>query len=247
MKRFSTINFVKKNNQLQPFIVKNNNLSDLQKDNTNNIDNVVMKYSKVNELLQDLVFKFISALNPSLKKDTMINLLKSYSSMSELIFTACNRGYSDAEDQEMVKSLNMIKNLVEGVLKDEIINQNISNVWTEINDYMRLKLGKLNHEVFIVLYLDTKLRIIFESELAIGFSDKVAVDIKDIIKNTSNLNASSVILVHNHPSGECEPSKEDIDLTHEICMLLEIVGISIFDHIIVTEKEIFSFKKNYLL
>ena len=104
-------------------------------------------------------------------------------------------------------------------------------------------------EFFCLILLDTKNRPIRHLEISKGTISANIVDPREIIKEATLFSASSIILVHNHPSGEAEPSAEDTILTDRIVKACEVVGINILDHIIIgkNREDYYSFAKNGLL
>lgn len=104
-------------------------------------------------------------------------------------------------------------------------------------------------EFFNVIFLDIKNKPIDRIEISKGSIDATVVDLKEIIKEATIRSASSIILVHNHPSGDTEPSPEDIELTSRICEACKIVGIKVLDHIIIgkNQEDYYSFAKQGLL
>lgn len=105
----------------------------------------------------------------------------------------------------------------------------------------------LPHEEFWVLYLSRNNKILGKEQISKGGLSATTVDIKFIIKRALNRLASSIILVHNHPSGNLEPSKADIDLTNKIKQAANLLDIITFDHIIVSNEGYYSFADNGLI
>ncbi|MCS7249456.1 MAG: DNA repair protein RadC [candidate division WOR-3 bacterium] len=107
----------------------------------------------------------------------------------------------------------------------------------DVIDYVSEKIGPYlfnsKKEFFSVIFLDIKNKVIDTLELSKGSNNASIVDIKEIISEAAKRLASSIILVHNHPSGETEPSKEDISLTKKIIQACSICGIKVLDHIII--------------
>lgn len=102
-----------------------------------------------------------------------------------------------------------------------------------VRDYLRLKLGSLPYEVFIVLMLDTQNRLIDACELFRGTLSQTAVYPREVARMALEKNAASVILAHNHPSGIAEPSNADISLTQQLKSALALIDIRVLDHFIV--------------
>lgn len=100
-------------------------------------------------------------------------------------------------------------------------------------------------EYFYVVLLDIRNKVISDIKISQGSVSASVVDPADIVREACIHHASRVVLVHNHPSGECDPSKEDIDTTNRIVQALKLVGIRVLDHIIVgrTSQDYFSFAR----
>lgn len=106
--------------------------------------------------------------------------------------------------------------------------------------------SKINNEQeqFYCIYLDASKKIIEEKLLFIGTANYSLVHPRDIFKEAYLLNATSIICVHNHPSGEVKPSKEDINLTNRLKEIGVLFGIRVIDHIIIGDDKYYSFLEN---
>lgn len=117
----------------------------------------------------------------------------------------------------------------------------------EVRDYLCLKLGGLNREVFLVLFLDAQNRIITDEEMFTGTLTQTSVYPREIVKRVLQHNAASVIFAHNHPSGVAEPSTADELLTSELKKALALVDVRVLDHFIVAGNDTLSFSQKGLL
>ena len=108
----------------------------------------------------------------------------------------------------------------------------------------QLKGKKKEH--FLVLCLDTRNKLINCKAVSVGSLDSSIVHPREVFKEAISSSAASVIFVHNHPSGDPEPSKEDVELTKRLAAAGEIMGIEVLDHIIVCDKGYTSFKAKNL-
>jgi len=117
----------------------------------------------------------------------------------------------------------------------------------EVANYLRERLGKEKKEHFLILSLDSKNGLIKVSEISIGILNANLVHPREIFVEALCQNAASIILVHNHPSGDPEPSQDDIGVTKRIVESGKIMGIDVLDHIIIARDQIFSFKKRGLI
>jgi DNA repair protein RadC len=110
---------------------------------------------------------------------------------------------------------------------------------------IRLKGKKKEH--FWALFLDTRNQVIKEVEISVGSLDASIVHPREVFKEAVSASAASVIFVHNHPSGDPQPSEEDIKLTRRLVEAGELMGIDVLDHIIVCPKEYLSMKGKRLM
>ena len=113
--------------------------------------------------------------------------------------------------------------------------------------YLNQKIGFLDQEHFLVLFLGTKNQILFEKVLFIGTLDRSLVNPREIYKEAVRLNSSKIICVHNHPSGDCTPSDADYVVTNAISDVGEMMGIPLLDHLIVGHNSYFSFREKNLI
>jgi DNA repair protein RadC len=100
----------------------------------------------------------------------------------------------------------------------------------------RARLANLGHEVFSCLFLDTRHRLISYEALFRGTIDGASVYPREIVKQALARDAAAVILGHNHPSGDCEPSQADRNITHRISKALALVDIRLLDHLVVSRE-----------
>ena len=103
--------------------------------------------------------------------------------------------------------------------------------------------GGVKQEVFRVLVLDTKNCVVACKKVSLGTLNSSLVHPREVFRLAIKESASSVILVHNHPSGDCTPSKEDRRVTTQLQEAGELVGIKVLDHVIVGEKQWYSFSE----
>lgn len=106
----------------------------------------------------------------------------------------------------------------------------------KVRDFLSLRLKSRPHEVFAVIFLDTKNRVIAFEELFHGTIDGAGVYPREILKRVLHHNAAAVIFAHNHPSGVAEPSPTDIQFTRRLRDALGLFDVRVLDHVIVGEK-----------
>ena len=114
-------------------------------------------------------------------------------------------------------------------------------------DYLSMKLGARDHEVFVILFLDNRNRVIECVEMFRGTIDGAAVHPREVVKEALARNAATVIFAHNHPSGIAEPSHADELITKRLKDALSLVDIRVLDHLVVAGPSITSFAELGLL
>ncbi len=101
--------------------------------------------------------------------------------------------------------------------------------------FLQLKLAHLEHEVFAVLWLDNRHRVIAFEEMFRGTIDGASVHPREVVKAAMRHNAAACIFAHNHPSGVAKPSHADMNITQRLKEALEFVDVRPLDHVIVGE------------
>jgi DNA repair protein RadC len=120
------------------------------------------------------------------------------------------------------------------------------DVDSRIHDYLALHLAGKPMEVFAVLFLDVHRRLIAFEELSQGTLNRTAVYPREIVRRVMALNASAVVLAHNHPSGVAEPSLADQHLTKAVAAALQLIDVVVLDHVIVAQGSSFSMQSRGL-
>ena len=116
-----------------------------------------------------------------------------------------------------------------------------------VRDFLRVKLGTLEHEVFAVIHLNAQNRVIDYVEMFRGTVSQTSVYPREVVKEALARNSAALLLVHNHPSGAAEPSRADEMLTQTLKSVLALVDVRVLDHLIVAGSAILSFAERGLL
>jgi len=114
-------------------------------------------------------------------------------------------------------------------------------------EIMQPIIGELKHEEFWIIYLNNSNKVIYKNQLSKGGITGTLVDTRLIFSKAVELLATGIILCHNHPSGGKKPSNADKNLTIKIKQAGDTLDIKVLDHLIITEKEYFSFADNNLM
>ncbi len=117
----------------------------------------------------------------------------------------------------------------------------------DIMTWFEMEFGVLKQEHFIALYLNTKGKIIRHHTLFIGTLNESNAHPRELFKEAVLENAYSMIIVHNHPSGDPTPSKSDIEFTSRIAAISKMMGIPLMDHVIIGKNAYFSFAQEKYL
>jgi DNA repair protein RadC len=128
-----------------------------------------------------------------------------------------------------------------------VIGRQVISSWDALLDYCHTVMSHRTAEHFRVLFLDRKNTLIADEEQARGTVDHVPVYPREVVKRALALNASALILVHNHPSGDPTPSQADIAMTAQIRAAAEALGLTLHDHIIIGKSREQSFRSSGLL
>ena len=131
--------------------------------------------------------------------------------------------------------------LVKRSLEDSLSQDPIFSSPNSVREFLQAKIGRLPHEVFLCLYLDSRLHLIECEELFRGSITQTAIYPREILKEALAKNASALIVAQNHPSGNPLPSNADQELTKVLLNALMLVDIQLLDHCIVSGSGFFSF------
>jgi DNA repair protein RadC len=137
----------------------------------------------------------------------------------------------------------IIKAALEIAVKKEAENfmREVITSSADIVKYVQKRLQNESREHFIVVFLNQRSRVISHEIISSGGISGIVVDPRLVIRRALEVHATSMVLCHNHPSGNCRPSKQDKDLTHKIRQAAQFFDIIVSDHIIVSDEEHYSF------
>jgi DNA repair protein RadC len=149
--------------------------------------------------------------------------------------------------RETLILLRAIGELLQRVLREQIRERPVIGSWTALLDYLQVALTHEPIEQFRVLFLDRKNILIRDEVQQRGTVDHTPLYPREITRRALELQASAIIMVHNHPSGDPTPSRADIEMTKQVVQALAAVGISVHDHVIVGKNRHTSFKSQRLI
>ena len=117
--------------------------------------------------------------------------------------------------------------------RSELSDKPVLGSWQALIDYLAIDMAHLTIERVRILYLDTRNRLIDDHHLGDGSIDEAAIHPREVIRKAMDVGASALILVHNHPSGNPEPSQADIQITRRIAEAGRLLGVTVHDHVII--------------
>lgn len=119
--------------------------------------------------------------------------------------------------------------------------------WQALLDYLHADMAHLARERFRVLFLDSRNVLISDEAMSEGTVNQTSVHVREVMHRALDLGATAIILVHNHPSGDPKPSRDDIQLTNQIRDAARVLGITLHDHVVIGREGHASFKALGLL
>jgi DNA repair protein RadC len=146
--------------------------------------------------------------------------------------------------EAVIIELKIVEAAAQRLARSRAMKRHVISSWDAVLDYCHTVMAHRETEQFRVLYLDRKNVLIADEEQARGTVDHVPVYPREVAKRALELNASALIVVHNHPSGDPTPSQADIEMTARIDEACAALGITLHDHLIVGKSSELSFRAN---
>lgn len=182
-------------------------------------------------------------------KELSLKILKEVENINEL---------KDISIQNLIKikgiGIKKAATLISAIELGSRINKKIDNINSLkitnsklVYDYFKNIIGEKKQEYFYCLYLDNSKKVIKNKMLFLGTINYSTVHPREIFKEAYIIGATSIICIHNHPSGNITPSNNDIELTDSLIKIGNLLGIKIDDHIIISNNNYFSFFENKLM
>ncbi len=196
------------------------------------------------ELLELLLFYSIERIDT---KPLAKRLLERFGTLGD-IFAAEPAQLREFEiDQRTLVHFKALREVGRRLAERKVKDMPVLTNWQQLIDYCHAALAHEKTEQFRILFLDTKNVLIADEVQQRGTIDHTPVYPREVVKRALALNAAALILVHNHPSGDPKPSRDDIEMTKEIRKASEALGISIHDHLVIGRKGHASFRSLGLL
>ncbi len=149
--------------------------------------------------------------------------------------------------ESVITELKLVHAAALRLLQHQVVDKPVLGNWTDLVDYCRASMAFAKKEMFRVLFLDKKNRLIADEIMQEGTVDHTPVYPREVVKRALELSSTAIILVHNHPSGDPSPSQADIDMTRQIVQAAHSLSIVIHDHVIIARNSEVSFRAQGLL
>ncbi|MFL9963214.1 DNA repair protein RadC [Paraburkholderia sediminicola] len=149
------------------------------------------------------------------------------------------RGLGPAKKAQLLAIMEMARRS----LDDKMRKRSLMNSPEAVESYLRLLIGGRPQEVFVSLFLDARHRLIRCEESAQGSLTRMAVYPREIVRRALSVNAASLIVAHNHPSGAVQPSASDCRLTHTLRDALALIDVQLIDHLVIGADSVYSFAR----
>ena len=197
------------------------------------------------EMLELVLFRAIPRLDV---KPLAKNLIETFGDFNHVVSAPpANLRRIKGVGEAVVRELKIVEAAAHRLAQARIIGRNVISSWDDLLAYCKTAMAHRETEQFRILFLDRKNTLIADEEQSRGTIDHVPVYPREVVKRALELNASSLILVHNHPSGDPSPSQADIDMTHQIELAAMSLGITLHDHVVVGKERDSSFRALNLL
>lgn len=147
----------------------------------------------------------------------------------------------------VITELKLVEAAAHRLARAKVMQRHAISGWDALLDYCHTTMAHRETEQFRVLYLDRKNVLIADEEQARGTVDHVPVYPREVAKRALELNASALILVHNHPSGDPTPSQSDLDMTQKVDAACQALGLTLHDHLVIGRSREISFRSEGFL
>lgn len=184
------------------------------------------------EILELFLFHLIPYKDTKLIAKELLDTFKSFEGVA--LAEPCNLCKIRGVGASTALALNILGEIFVRKARQHLQNANLLNSWEAVIEYCQVHDGLRGTENVHVLFLNKRFHLIADEVLFSGTVDETPIYLREILKRALELNASSIIVVHNHPSGNTTPSRADIEQTQKLSYAAKAVGITLQDHIIIS-------------
>ncbi|MCA0962689.1 RadC family protein [Salipiger bermudensis] len=197
------------------------------------------------EMLELLLFRAIPRRDV---KPLVRVLLETFGDFNAVVSAPEHRlGAVAGVGESVITELKLVEAAAHRLARSRVLQRPVVSSWNALLTYCQTTMAHRETEQFRILFLDRKNVLIADEAQARGTVDHVPVYPREVVKRALELNASALILVHNHPSGNPTPSGADIEMTEQIRIAAEALGITLYDHLVIGRSRELSFRAEGLL
>lgn len=197
------------------------------------------------EILELLLFNAIERIDV---KPLAKRLLSTFGDLNGVVAASEHRLLQvEGATPKVYLQLRLVEALAHRMGQAKVLQREVFASWDDLITYCRTSMAHRETEQFRILFLDSKNFLIADEEQARGTVNHVPVYPREVAKRALELNASAVILVHNHPSGDPTPSRQDIGMTEDVAAACLAIDVTVHDHVIIGKQAEYSFKAEGLL
>lgn len=197
------------------------------------------------ELLELLLFNAIGKIDV---KPLAKRLLATFGDLNGVIAASEHRIMQvEGADRWVYLQLRLVDAFAQRMAQAKVLRREVLSSWDALIAYCRTCMAHRETEQFRVLFLDRKNTMIADEALGSGTVGHVPVYPREVAKRALELNASAIIMVHNHPSGDPTPSSDDIKMTGRVMMACEAIDVTVHDHVVIGKEAEVSFRTEGLM
>jgi DNA repair protein RadC len=183
------------------------------------------------ELLEMLLFLSFKKGDTKPLAKALINRFGSYAGVlaaaPETLFATPGLG------QHSVAAIKLVQASAIRLARTELASAPLLNNWELLIDYLTMAMARETVEQFRVLYLDNRNRLVADEVASRGTVNHTPVYVREVVRRTVETGATALIIVHNHPSGDPSPSRDDIEMTKEVQRAVALLDVTLHDHVII--------------
>lgn len=192
------------------------------------------------ELLELILFRAIPIRDV---KPLAKQLIKRFGSFADVISADAALLREEIDSEGVVRELKIIQAAALRLAQSAVLDRELLSSWSALIEYCHSAMAYEKKEQFRILYLDHKNVLIKDEKQQKGTIDHTPVYPREVMERAMNLSASSIILVHNHPSGDPTPSRADIDMTKQIIEAGRPLKVAVHDHVVIGRGKTISFRQ----
>lgn len=192
------------------------------------------------ELLELILYRAIPRRDV---KPLAKQLIAHFGSYADVISADPDRLREVIDSEGVVRELKIVHAAALRLMQSNVLDRQVLSSWSALLEYCHAAMAYDKKEQFRILYLDKKNVLVADEVQQHGTVDHTPVYPREVMQRAMNLSASSIILVHNHPSGDPAPSRQDIDITKQIIEAGKALNIAVHDHVVVGRGKTVSFRQ----